>query len=56
MKTHPAIRIVLGAIILAIGLARDTTGPLIIGGALVVWGIVAVLALAVGDGGERSSR
>lgn len=56
VQTHPAIRIVIGVIIGAIGLARDTTVPLIVGGVLVVWGIVAVLGMAVGDGGTRSSR
>jgi len=56
VQTHPAIRIVIGVIIGAIGLARDTTVPLIVGGVLVVWGIVAVLGMAVGDGGQRSSR
>jgi hypothetical protein len=55
-ELHPAIRIVIGAIILGIGLARGATAPLIIGGALVVWGIVAVLGMAIGDGGQRSSR
>lgn len=55
LELYPAIRIVIGAVIGGIGLARDSTVPLIIGGVLVVWGILAVLALAVGDGGQRSS-
>jgi hypothetical protein len=56
VQTHPAIRILIGVVIGTIGLASNTTAPLIIGGVLVAWGILAVLTMAVGDGGERRSE
>jgi hypothetical protein len=56
VRTHPGLRIVIGVIIGALGWARGTTAPLIIGGVLVVWGLLAVLSLAVGAGGGRGSR
>lgn len=59
VQTHPAMRIVIGVIIGALGLARGATAPVIIGGALVMWGIVAAVGSAgsgsTGDGGKRSS-
>jgi len=55
LELHPAIRLVIGVIIGGIGLIRGSTAPLIIGGVLVAWGIVAVIGMAVGDGGQRSS-
>ena len=53
LQTHPALRIVIGIVIGAIGVARNTTAPLVIGGVLVAWGIVAVLGMAIGDGAQR---
>ena len=46
VQTHPALRILIGAALIVLGIARDrATVPLIIGGVLVVWGIAAVLDL-----------
>lgn len=50
---HPGIRILIGAVVIAIGLVRHSTAPLIIGGVLIVWGVAAVLGLA-GGAAEQS--
>ncbi len=42
-RLHPAVRILIGAGVIAIGLVRHGTTPLIVGGALIVWGVAAVL-------------
>jgi hypothetical protein len=46
IQTHPALRILIGVALIALGIARHrATVPLIIGGVLIVWGIAAVLDL-----------
>jgi energy-coupling factor transporter transmembrane protein EcfT len=49
VRPHPALRILIGAVFLAIGFLRHGTAPLIIGGVLIVWGVVAVLGLSGGE-------
>lgn len=42
MELHPAARIAIGAVVVAIGLMRGNAAPMVVvGGALVVWGLVA---------------
>ncbi len=55
---HPAVRIVIGLIVIGLGVARHSGPPaLIIGGVLVLWGTAAVLRLDAGgrDAGGRGA-
>ena len=49
VQTHPAMRILIGGVLIALGIARHTVPGLVIGIVLVVWGLAAVLGLTVGD-------
>jgi len=56
VRLHPAVRVLIGAVILGIGLTRHHATPaLVIGAVLIVWGLAAVLGLAGGDDGEARS-
>ncbi len=45
VETHPAVRILIGAVLVVLGLARHSATPaLFIGAVLVLWGLVAVVS------------
>lgn len=53
VRGHPALRILIGGAVIAIGWARHgATSALIVGAVLVLWGIAAVLGLAGGAPGD----
>jgi hypothetical protein len=57
VRVHPALRILIGAVILGIGLMRHHATPaLVVGAVLIAWGIAAVLGLARGGDEARSTR
>jgi hypothetical protein len=57
VQTHPALRILIGAVLIAVGVARHDAGvPLIVGGVLIVWGIAAVLSVARSGRSQGRSR
>jgi hypothetical protein len=56
IDTHPAVRILIGVAVIALGIARGAMVALIVGGVLVVWGIVAVLSRADAGSRTRQSR
>jgi hypothetical protein len=58
VQTHPALRILIGGILIVLGLVRGTAPGVVIGVVLVIWGVAAVLGLAAGhrDGGPRQRR
>ena len=56
VQLHPGVRILIGAVVIAIGLLRHGTMPLIVGGALIVWGVAAVLGLASGGAEDGRSQ
>ena len=49
VQLHPAVRVLIGGVLIALGIARHTVPGLVIGIVLVVWGLAAVLGLTVGD-------
>ena len=56
VRAHPALRILIGAVILGVGLMRHHATPaLVIGAVLIVWGVAAMLGLAGGDDDEARS-
>ncbi len=56
IRFHPAARALAGAAVLAIGLARHhATAMIVIGGALLVWGVVGVGGLLL-RGAEATER
>ena len=60
VQLHPAVRILIGGVLIALGVARHTIPGLVVGIVLVVWGLAAVLGLATGhrdvDPQQRQSR
>jgi hypothetical protein len=53
VQAHPAVRILIGGVLIALGIARhDAVPALVVGTVLIVWGFAAVLALA---GGRRNA-
>ena len=59
VQLHPAVRILIGGVLIAVGIGRHTA-PLVVGILLVVWGLAAVLGLTAGrrdaDSQEGRSR
>jgi len=49
IQLHPAVRVLIGGVLIALGIARHTIPGLVVGIVLVVWGLAAVLGLATGD-------
>jgi len=49
VQLHPAVRVLIGGVLIALGIARHTVPGLVVGIVLVVWGLAAVLGLTVGD-------
>ena len=43
VQGHPAVRILIGVVLIALGIARHTGAGTVIGIVLVLWGIAAVL-------------
>ena len=60
VQLHPAVRILIGAVLIGVGLLRHTAPGVVIGAVLVVWGLAAVLGLTGGgrdaDSEERRPR
>ncbi|MGZ4168921.1 MAG: hypothetical protein ACXVSA_19540 [Solirubrobacteraceae bacterium] len=49
VRLHPGMRVVLGAVLIAVGLARhDATPLLVIGGALLLFGVAGMVGAASG--------
>jgi len=49
VQLHPAVRILIGGVLIALGIARHTALGVVVGIVLVVWGLAAVLGLTAGD-------
>ena len=60
VQLHPAVRILIGGVLIAVGIGRHTAPGLVVGILLVVWGVAAVLDLTAGrrdaDSQEGRSR
>ena len=60
IQLHPAVRVLIGGVLIALGIARHTIPGLVVGIVLVVWGLAAVLGLTAGnrdaDPQQRQSR
>lgn len=60
VRLHPAVRILIGGVLIALAIARHTALGLVVGVLLVVWGFAAVLGLTAGgpdaSSEERRSR
>jgi hypothetical protein len=49
VQGHPAVRILVGVVLIALGIARQTGAGIVIGVVLVLWGIAAVMRFAATD-------
>jgi uncharacterized membrane protein YidH (DUF202 family) len=49
VQGHPAVRILIGVVLIALGIARHTAAGMVIGVVLVLWGFAAVLRFTATD-------
>jgi hypothetical protein len=56
VQLHPAVRILIGGVLIALAIARHTTLGLFVGIVLVVWGFAAVLGLMAGGRDAESQQ